>query len=107
MTCCSLMGCSAPAASVFTVGAAGLHTHHAGRSVYSAPHAGDSMPAIPGSNSVGHKAIFERASFALGRLQEDTDIEFKRSAPWNTLRMGIVKSSLAMANRSGGGIIVV
>lgn len=68
---------------------------------------GASMPAIPPSNSIGHKALSERVGFALSRLHEDTDIEFKRCAPWNTLKFSIVKSALAMANLSGGGIIVV
>jgi predicted HTH transcriptional regulator len=65
------------------------------------------MPAIPSSDSSGHRGLSERANFAMSRLLEDTDIEFKRSEPWDTLKLGIVKSSLAMANLSRGGIIVV
>jgi len=65
------------------------------------------MPAIPSSNSTGHRRLSERADFALSRLQEESDLDFKQSATWETLQISIIKTSLAMANLSRGGIVVV
>lgn len=65
------------------------------------------MPAIPTSNTAGHKGLSERADFALSRLQEESDIEFKQSATWETLQEKIIKTCLAMANLPRGGIIII
>lgn len=65
------------------------------------------MPAFPSSNSSGHRGLAERTDFALSRLQEESDIDFKQSATWEALQVTIVKTCLGMANLSRGGIIVI
>src|SRR5687768_7324489 len=64
------------------------------------------MPAIASTTSGGHKGLAERTDLALLRLHEDTDVEFKRSAPWEALRYTVSRTALAMANLPNGGIIV-
>ncbi|RNC82339.1 MAG: ATP-binding protein [Phycisphaera sp.] len=65
------------------------------------------MPPLPFTDSDGHKSLFERVQFAISRLQEESDIEFKRSEPWESLRYSVTRSALAMANLSGGGIVLI
>lgn len=39
--------------------------------------------------------------------REERNIEFKRDENWQTLKDSIIKSAMAMANRRGGGYIVI
>lgn len=45
------------------------------------------------------------ALIAAGR--ESPNLEYKRSAPWERLRLQVVKAALAFANTQGGGHIVI
>lgn len=65
------------------------------------------MAAIPSSDLPGHRRLHERASLALERCQEDTDIDFKESADWDTLKWPVTKAVLGMANLRDGGVIVI
>lgn len=65
------------------------------------------MPAIPSSALPGHKQLHERVVGSLDLCQESQSVEFKESAPWDTLKSKVVKTSLAMANLRDGGVIVV
>jgi predicted HTH transcriptional regulator len=64
------------------------------------------MP-IPASNTAGYRRLHERVSYALTRLQEGRDVDFKQSAPWDALQWTIVKTAMAMANLRDGGAIVI
>jgi hypothetical protein len=65
------------------------------------------MAPIPSSDLVGHRQLHERAVAALDRCQESQDIDFKESAPWDSLKWHIVHSVLAMGNLRDGGIILI
>lgn len=65
------------------------------------------MSAIPSSNLQGHKKLHERVYNALDRCQESKSTDFKESAPWDELKWRIIRTTLAMANLSDGGIIVI
>ena len=43
----------------------------------------------------------------IARGREARNLEYKRSAPWDDLRLGIVKAALAFANTRDGGYIVI
>jgi predicted HTH transcriptional regulator len=65
------------------------------------------MAPIPGSTLPGHKRLHERAVSALELCQESQGVEFKESAPWDTLKVKLTRTSMAMANLRDGGIIIV
>jgi predicted HTH transcriptional regulator len=65
------------------------------------------MGAIPTSDMPGHRQIHERAVNALDRCQESQGIDFKESAPWESLKWKIICTALAMGNLRDGGIIVI
>jgi predicted HTH transcriptional regulator len=65
------------------------------------------MGAIPTSDLPGHKLLHERVVNALDRCQESQGIEFKESAPWESLKWSIVCTAMAMANLRDGGIVVI
>ena len=65
------------------------------------------MGAIPTSDLPGHKLLRERVVNALDRCQESQGIEFKESAPWESLKWKIIRTALAMANLRDGGIMVI
>lgn len=65
------------------------------------------MGAIPTSDLPGHKQLHDRVCDAIALCQESRDVEFKESAPWQTLRWKITRTALAMGNLRDGGIIIV
>lgn len=65
------------------------------------------MGAIPTSDLPGHKLLHERVVNALDRCQESQGIDFKESAPWESLKWTIICTAMAMANLRDGGIIVI
>lgn len=65
------------------------------------------MGAIPTSDLPGHKLLHERVVNALDRCQESQGIDFKESATWESLKLTIICTALAMANLRDGGIIVI
>jgi len=65
------------------------------------------MGAIPTSDMPGHKQLHERVVNALDRCQESQGIDFKESAPWESLKWKIICTALAMGNLRDGGIIVI
>lgn len=65
------------------------------------------MGAIPTSDMPGHKQLHERVVNALDRCQESKGIDFKESAPWESLKWRIIHTALAMGNLRDGGIIVI
>ena len=65
------------------------------------------MASIPRTDTPGYRQLHERVGNALDRLQEAPDIEFKESAPWDTLKWKIIKTALAMGNLRDGGILIV
>jgi hypothetical protein len=64
------------------------------------------MP-IPASNATGYRRLHERITYALARLQEAQDVDFKQSASWNALQWRIVRTAMAMANLRDGGVIII
>jgi predicted HTH transcriptional regulator len=64
------------------------------------------MP-VPVSNTAGYKRLHERVIYALARLQEAPDVDFKQSAPWSALQWRIVRTAMAMANLRDGGVIII
>ncbi len=65
------------------------------------------MGALPTSDMPGHKQLHDKVFSALHRCQESQRIEFKESAPWESLKWKIIRTALAMANLRDGGIIVI
>jgi len=65
------------------------------------------MGAIPSSEMPGHRRLHARVLSALDRCQEGQAIDFKESAPWESLKWRIVVTSLGMANLRDGGVIVI
>ena len=65
------------------------------------------MAPIPNSNLPGHRRLHDRALGALDLCQESQGVEFKESAPWDALKVKLIKTSMAMANLRDGGIIIV
>ena len=65
------------------------------------------MGAIPTSDMPGYKRLHDRVFNALGRCQESQGIDFKESAPWESLKWRIICTALAMGNMRDGGIIVI
>lgn len=64
------------------------------------------MP-IPSSNLPANKNSHDRIIAAIESCLESSGIEFKESMPWDQSLGSIVRTSLAMANHNGGGLIVV
>jgi predicted HTH transcriptional regulator len=65
------------------------------------------MGAIPESTLPGHRRLHERAVVALERCQEEPEVDFKESAPWDSLKWRITHSSLGMANLRDGGMLLI
>ncbi len=65
------------------------------------------MGAIPTSDMPGYRRLHERVFNALDRCQETQGIDFKESAPWDSLKWRIITTSLGMGNLRDGGIIVI
>ena len=65
------------------------------------------MCAFPNSDMPGHRRLHDRVRGALDICQEGQGIDFKESAPWDSLKWRIIKTSLAMGNLRDGGIIVI
>jgi hypothetical protein len=65
------------------------------------------MCAFPNSDMPGHRRLHDRVLGALDICQEGQGIDFKESAPWDSLKWRIIKTALAMGNLRDGGIIVV
>jgi hypothetical protein len=65
------------------------------------------MGAIPTSDMPGYRQLHDRVVNALDRCQETQGIDFKESAPWNSLKWRIIITSLGMGNLRDGGIIVI
>ena len=65
------------------------------------------MGAIPTSDMPGHKRLHDRVLSALDRCQEGQAIDFKESAPWESLTWRIVVTALGMGNLRDGGVIVI
>lgn len=65
------------------------------------------MGAIPTSEMPGHKRLHDRVLSALDRCQEGQAIDFKESAPWESLKGRIVLTALGMGNLRDGGVIVI
>jgi hypothetical protein len=55
----------------------------------------------------GHKRLHDRVLSALDRCQEGQAIDFKESAPWESLRGRIAVTALGMGNLRDGGVIVI
>src|SRR5713101_4262364 len=65
------------------------------------------MGAIPISDMPGHKRLHDRVFGALDRCQEEQGIDFKESAPWDSIKWRVIKTALGMANLRDGGMIIV
>ena len=65
------------------------------------------MGAIPTSEMPGHRRLHDRVLSALDRCQEGQAIDFKESAPWQSLKGRIVMTALGMGNLRDGGVIVI
>lgn len=65
------------------------------------------MCAFPTSDMPGHRRVHDRVIGALDICQEGQGIDFKESAPWDSLKWRIIKTVLAMGNLRDGGIIVI
>lgn len=65
------------------------------------------MGAIPTSDMPGHKQLHDRVYNALDRCQESQGVDFKESAPWDSLKWRLIPTILAMGNLRDGGIIVI
>lgn len=63
--------------------------------------------AIPTSDMPGHKKLHDRVYNALDRCQESKSVDFKESAPWEELKLQIIRTALGMGNLRDGGIIVI
>ncbi|MFO0942323.1 MAG: ATP-binding protein [Pirellulales bacterium] len=55
----------------------------------------------------GYRQIRSRIDLALQRRQETRGVEFKRSLPWDELRVKLAKTAMAMSNNRDGGIIII
>lgn len=62
------------------------------------------MGAIPSSEMPGHKRLHARVLSALDRCQEGQAIDFKESAPWESLKWRIAVTALGMAFFSMTGL---
>jgi len=62
---------------------------------------------IPSGDLPGHSQVRERVEAALNVREEGRAVEFKESAPWESLQYKLVKTAIAMANLRDGGIIIV
>ncbi len=65
------------------------------------------MCAFPTSDMPGHRRLHDRVIGALDICQEGQGIDFKESAPWDSLKWRIIKTVLAMGNLRDGGIIII
>lgn len=63
--------------------------------------------AIPDASLPGYASLAARVREELGLLREGPAVEYKRSAPWDTLRWKILRTCLAMANLREGGLIII
>jgi predicted HTH transcriptional regulator len=65
------------------------------------------MTPVPSSDLPGHRRLKERTTASLQRCQEDQDVDFKESTPWDKLKWKITHAALGMGNLRDGGIIVI
>jgi len=65
------------------------------------------MGAIPSSDMPGHKGLHERVCTALDLCQESEGVDFKESAPWETLKWKVIRTLMAMGNLRDGGVIII
>lgn len=65
------------------------------------------MSAIPTSDMPGYKNLHDRVCSALDTCQELKAVEFKQSATWNSLKLNLIRTIIAMGNLRDGGIIVI
>ncbi len=63
--------------------------------------------AFPTTDMEGHAQLRERVEAALDRALEEPQIDFKESAPWESLKWSITKSVLGMGNLREGGLLIV
>lgn len=62
---------------------------------------------IPSTEIPIYHSLIERIDFDLSSLMESHAVEFKRSEPWDVLRLKIVKTVIAMTNTRDGGRIII
>lgn len=65
------------------------------------------MSPVLSGNGPGYSRLSERVQAAVYRLQEEPGVEFKQSCPWSTLKFGLIRTGLAMANLRDGGLVIV
>lgn len=65
------------------------------------------MCAIPTSDMPGHSQLHDRVCSALDRCQESQAVEFKESATWDSSKLRIIRTILAMGNLRDGGVIII
>jgi len=65
------------------------------------------MCAIPTSDMPGHLQLHDRVCSALDRCQESQAIEFKESTAWESSKLRIIRTILAMGNLRDGGVIII
>lgn len=65
------------------------------------------MGAIPTSDMPGYERLHERVCSTLDRCQETQAIDFKESAPWESLKWRLIKTIMAMGNLRDGGVIII
>lgn len=65
------------------------------------------MCAIPTSDMPGHLQLHDRVCSALDRCQESPAIDFKESAAWESLKLRLIRTILAMGNLRDGGVIII
>jgi hypothetical protein len=63
--------------------------------------------AIPSAALAGYEPLRKRAEFVLDRCEETQAVDFKESAPWESLRWKLLRTIMAMGNLRGGGVIVI
>jgi len=65
------------------------------------------MAQLPDGNGPGFESLRERVRTALQLGVESPAVEFKAGVSWDTLRISIIKTVLAMSNLQYGGLIIV
>ena len=61
------------------------------------------MP-IPSTDLAGHAIVRARIEGAFELLMETRAVEFKQSAPWESLKGHMVRTCMAMSNLRDGGV---
>ena len=65
------------------------------------------MCAIPTSDIPGYIQLHDRVCSALDCCQESQAIDFKESAAWESLKLRLIRTILAMGNLRDGGVIII